>query len=280
MTKKEAILSVLCEINDKNPSNDVIFWLEYVAERYGVVTHWDRENILDAIDYFYKKNNRLPNTDELLASNLLPYKEIIKKYLKNTPSVAMHEIYADRKLPEYTRLEALHYAWKVTQNKDVKKILKEIISEYPLSEWTVDNINDVLLHFWNENHRLPLQRELLVSNHLPSMDTFRDKHGIYFSHWYQKFMPEIFKENKEKTDRYSLENFIKEYNRIKPYTLSEFNEKRDVKKIGSPLKIMQRNGFERWGDMLDFCKLEKFTKHDHYYENERKKIISVTSEWD
>lgn len=276
MTKKEAILSVLREIKAKNPPIEVIYWLEYEADRYGVVTHWDRENILDAIDYFYKKNKRLPNTDELLAVNQLPYKEIVKKFFGKTPSVAIHEIYADRKPPKMTRLEVLKYACKVTQDTEVKGVLKQIIDEYPLSEWTVDNINDVLLHFWNENHRLPLQRELLVSNHLPSMDTFRYKHGIYFSDWYKTFMPDIYKENKEKTDRYSLENFVKEYNRIKPCTMTEFNEKRDDKKIGSPLKIMQRHGFVSWGDLLQFCKLERFIKPDPYIENEMQKIKSVT----
>lgn len=277
MTRKEAILTALSDIKAIYPSKEAMFWLEYEAERYGVVTHWDKDNILDAIDYFYIKNKRLPTTEELFAVNFLPYRNIIKKFFGKTASLAIQDIYAERKLPKMTRLEVLKYACKVTQNKEVRKILKQIISEYPLSEWTVDNINDVLLQFWNEHHRLPLQRELLVANHLPAMDTFRYKHGIYFSEWYKTFMPEIYKENKEKTDRYSLKNFIKEYNRIKPYTMTEFNEKRDDKRIGSPLKIMQRNGFARWEDMLIFCKLERFTKPDSYIENEMNKIKSVVT---
>ena len=277
MTKKEAILSVIRDINAIKGPEQAVFWLNYIADRYGTVTHWDKEIIIDAIDNFLIEKRRLPNVDELITINQLPHKSVIKKVFGNTASEVIHSMYETRKVPNITRKIALRYAYKVTQNNEVRKVLRQIQAEYPIAEWTVENINDAILQFWNENHRLPLQCELLVSNYLPSADVFRYKHGINFSCWYQKFMPEIYRENKEKTDRYSIDNFVREYNRIKPCTMREFNEKRNTIHIGTALKIMERNGFSTWESLLEYCKLDHYAKPDLYLEIERKKIKSITT---
>ena len=259
MTRKQAIL-VAKELFTAQNDTKAVEKLEEVIAGMPFVK-WAEDTIKDCIEQFMVDFGRLPTVTDF-GKNGLPAHPVIK-YIFNVP---LHEWMTANfpyfYQPELTRRQALNKAVKVLKDKSAIEKIKDILLEYPKGEWTEENINDGIEQFYIEHGHLP-REENYAKGALPYIDIFRYKFGISKSEWLMKYFKEIYCEEK-RTERIrkssSLEDFKKEFERIKPFTEDDFDKRRDKERICCAGFIMKIHNINGWHKLLEKCGLSAYKK--------------------
>ncbi len=140
------------------------------------------------------------------------------------------------------------------QNSDIRV--------HPRCKWTEERINKAIDEFLVKNGRLPSSKEF-GKNGLPYIEIFDYRFQTTYTAWMKQFYPTEYAQGTsihKCAKGASLEEFIAEYNRLKPFSKTDFNARRNRKLICCIQTIMRRNGISRWEKLLSVCGLTPYKK--------------------
>ena len=109
-------------------------------------------------------------------------------------------------------------------NNEIIEKLNDILEEIPLIHWSDKTIHDRVQQFAEENNRNPTVSDFRKKG-MPPHPVFKQKYGINLSEWLEKYYP-TYRPTPEELEKQYSEEFIKEYNRIKPRSADEYEAKR------------------------------------------------------
>lgn len=269
MTRNQALLSVFSMFEGKNVHTEEMERLKEIA-RVMPFTEWDDATVRDAVEHFMAMNGRVPTVTDFKKGNGLPSNPVIKqRYNRNLRE------WLDKNFPAYyepkpTRKQALQFAYEaLVKLPEAQEKIKELLDEYPVCRWTVENITDAVAEFFRANGRLPYEREFNKSNHLPEYGHLLYKYKCGLREWYETYCNELFikTENRIKPVRDYIKEFAEEYERIKPVSKEDFNRRRNPETCCLAEVVMRNTYIRSWAELLQRCKLRR-------YEREEKKIIT------
>lgn len=222
-------------------------------------TEWDDATVKDAVENFMAENGRLPIVTDFKKENGLPPHSVIKQRYKMNLCEWLDEKFPTYYEPVITRKQALQFAYRLLTGEAQEKI-GELLEEYPVCRWSLENIIDGVDEFYRLNGRLLYEREFHKSNHLPDYGHILYKFKCGLQEWYRTFCAELYEKcgARKKPVRNYLEEFTEEYERIKPCSKDEFNQKRDSKKSCIAEVVMQKNNIKKWSELLSYCGLSVY----------------------
>ena len=123
------------------------------------------------------------------------------------------------------RKQALQLAIELLSDRqDITALLQDILDEMPGIHWTDKKIRDTVDQFVLEKGKMPVPSDFCQGG-MPSKTVFQQKYNIPLSQWLEENYPRT-KPSREQIIAENTKRFIEEYNRIKPTSSNEFNEKR------------------------------------------------------
>ena len=270
MTRNEALLSVFAMFEGKNSHTEDIEKLREVASVMPF-TEWDDATVKDAVEYFMAINGRVPTVTDFKKENGLPCNSVIKNRYK----INLHE-WLGLNFPTYykpkpTRKQALQFAYEaLAKFPAAQDKIKELLTEYPVCRWSIENIVDAVNEFFKVNGRLPYERDYRKSNHLPDYGHILYKYNCGLREWYGIYCNELLKknENRMENSRNYLKEFSNEYERIKPISKADFNRRRNQNNCCLAEVVMRNTGINSWSELLHKCNLQ-------YYEKTVPKLITT-----
>jgi hypothetical protein len=177
MTRKQALLSVFPLLQGKSDYEPVLNKLKEIVDNMPFVG-WCKENIFDCVENFMLENGRLPTTTDFTVENQMPPHTVIKQYFKIALRPWMDEYFPTYYRPQATRKSALKFAYKIlADNGEAQKKILELLQEYPVCKWNVENVLDVTEQFFIENGRLPYKKDFLSCDYLPDIGIINYRFG-------------------------------------------------------------------------------------------------------
>lgn len=73
-----------------------------------------------------------------------------------------------------------------------KERVREMIAEYPITEWNERNVADVLISFYEKYGRVPAEREMKNSCELPYYGIFRYRFHMTYRAFLREFLPPLY----------------------------------------------------------------------------------------
>lgn len=275
MTRKQAILEEISILESKNTPKEIIDKLNEILHNTFNI-RWSKELIVDSFESYIMEHKRIPTSKECDYTNELPNHTVIGYFFKQNPAEWISCNFTTINIEKATRKFAIKYVLQHIDKKEIQNTFSILLKEYPRTDWTVENISDCIKQFWEDNGRLPYQDEYNRKNNIPNLSTFEYQWGISKAQWIDKYLPEYSELAKAREEKlYSLESFIAEYNRIKPCSYDEFEEKRNPNKVYSIPAISRYNKINGWRELIAHCKLEVYYPEDMYLEIEKAKIKKV-----
>lgn len=142
-----------------------------------------------------------------------------------------------------------------------KKVLEDMLSDYPGKKWDERSICAAVEQFIAENDRPPTTKELDALPNLPSHRSVELEFGMKAAQWLVQAYPNRdqlwFKfRNENHTPEEYQAIFISEFNRVKPHSCLEFNRLRNPY-YPSWQYTAQVLGVRLWSELLHKCQLEK-----------------------
>lgn len=127
-----------------------------------------------------------------------------------------------------TRKQALNQAiQELSKKKEFSEtviLLQDILEELPLIHWSDKSIRDTVEQFIIDNGRTPTATDFKRKG-MPPHPVIKQKYKITLGEWLEQNYPITKPTFEELKEKYTKE-FIEDYNRIKPKSQEEFNEKR------------------------------------------------------
>ncbi|MBD5631882.1 MAG: hypothetical protein HDP34_01445 [Clostridia bacterium] len=259
MTRKQAILAAKEQFLAQNDTK-AAERLEEIIDGMPFVK-WTEDTVKDCVEQFMVDFGRLPTATDF-GKNGLPAHAVVKYIFKIPLHEWMTVNFPNFYQPELTRRQTLCKAVEVLQDRSAIEKIKEIISEYPKGDWTQENVNDGIEQFYNEHGHLPREKDY-ANGALPYIDIFRYKFNTTKTQWLKKYFNDIYCAEKL-TERIkkssSLEDFKNEFERIKPVTQDDFDNRRDKDRICCTGFIMKRHNINGWHKLLKKCGLTAYEK--------------------
>lgn len=176
-----------------------------------------------------------------------------------------------------TRKSAVLYAIKVLEQNqgdtEAIKKLKELVEAMPLIRWTDASIRDRVEQFIDENGRNPTSTDFEQFG-MPPHPVIKRVYGINVAQWLKENYPTVRPTEEEILAKYS-EDFVREYNRIKPRTCKEYDEKK-APGIVSTVTLRNRMNNITWSGLLHKFGLPSYYCKERVPETRTFKVIIST----
>ncbi len=262
MTRKQAIFNVILKIRAQKGQNEaLIAKLMEIAEAMPFVK-WSEETVRDCVEQFMSDHGRLPTVTDFKVKNGMPAHALFPYLFKMTAHEWMERNFPTCYEPTVTIRQALRMAIEVAvEDDETTQKLRDILSEYPLTKWNEKNIGDGLETFFDMHGYLPRKEDYQTEKYLPFVDIYRYRYKMRRNAWIELHCPALMQKERARGRTYkqsSLHDFAKEYERIKPFTEDEFNQKRS-KQICCAEVIMRYNKIKSWQELLARCGLKRYT---------------------
>lgn len=265
MTRKQAFLAVIDRFLAKNDFTTANKLQEILNEMPYV--KWTKSSIKDLVEQFMADHGRLPTSTDF-GKNGMPAHAVVRHTCKLTAHNFMAKNFPTFYVPELTKRQAMEKAIiEAGADSEAGRKIREVYDEYPLTKWGTELINDGIRQFYIENRKLPSKEDFKAEKTLPYMEIFCTYLSSTRLTWFKKYFPTEYsgylddKDSSKKSA--SLNDFIAEYNRIKPMTEKEFNDKRDSQRICRAEIILRVNNFKKWSDLISVCGLEVYEKQPY-----------------
>ncbi len=168
-----------------------------------------------------------------------------------------------------TRKQAILEALKILKENEKSSYLNDIIEKLeelslilPIVNWEEKTIFDTLDQFVLDNGRNPTTTDLKAKN-MPPHPVIKHRFDMTAKEFLDKYYPkEKLCDSKiyyNKTKEEWLEVFKKEYERIKPTSSEEYNEKRK-KELPSWGTVARLNGIKKYSELLKYLNLKVYRK--------------------
>lgn len=268
MTRNQALLSVFALFEGKNEHQAEINKLKEIASVMPF-TEWDDATLIDAIEHFMAENGRVPTVTDFKKENGLPANPVIRQRYKMNLREWLDKNFPTYYKPDTTRKQALQFAYELSTG-EVQAKIKELLEEYPVCRWTLENIKDGVEEIYRVSGRLAYECEFKKENNLPDYGHLLYKYHCGLRKWYDTYCHELYEKSNfifVNPKRNYLQEFIEEYERIKPYTKEDFDKKRNPQKSCGAQVIMQNSNVDEWKKLLQVCNLP-------IYKKEKKEIIT------
>lgn len=275
MTRNQALLSVFAMFEGKNGHTDEIERLKEIA-RAMPFTEWDDATVKDAVEYFMATNGRVPTVTDFKKGNGLPSNPVIKQHYNRNLREWLDKNFSTYYEPKPTRKQALQFACEaLVKLPEAQEKIKELLDEYPVCRWTVENITDAVAEFFRANDRLPYEREFNKSNHLPNYGHLLYKYKCGLREWYETYCYELFikTESRIKPVRDYLKEFAEEYERIKPVSKEDFNRHRNPETCCLAEVVMRNTYIRTWAELLQRCKLRRYEREEKNFITEIEVVV-------
>ena len=262
MTRKQAIFKVILKIRAQKGQNEaLIAKLMEIADLMPFVK-WGEETVRDCVEQFMSDHGRLPTVTDFKVKNGMPAHALFPYLVKMTAHEWMERSFPTYYEPTVTIRQALRMAIEVAvEDDETTQKLRDILSEYPLTKWNEKNIGDGLETFFDMHGYLPRKEDYQTEKYLPFVDIYRYHYKMRRNAWIELHCPALMQKERARGRTYkqsSLHDFAKEYERIKPFTEVEFNQKRS-KQICCAEVIMRYNKIKSWQELLARCGLKRYT---------------------
>ena len=262
MTRKQAIFKVILKIRAQKGQNEaLIAKLTEIADLMPFVK-WSEETVRDCVEQFMSDHGRLPTVTDFKVKNGMPAHALFPYLVKMTAHEWMKRSFPTYYEPTVTIRQALRMAIEVAvEDDETTQKLRDILSEYPLTKWNEKNIGDGLETFFDMHGYLPRKEDYQTEKYLPFIDIYRYRYKMRRNAWIELHCPALMQKERARGRTYkqsSLHDFAKEYERIKPFTEVEFNQKRS-KQICCAEVIMRYNKIKSWQELLARCGLKRYT---------------------
>lgn len=262
MTRKQAIFKAILKIRaQKGQNEDLVAKLTEIADAMPFVK-WSEGTVRDCVEQFMSDHGRLPSVTDFKVKDGMPAHALFPYLFKMTAHEWMERNFPTYYKPSVTIRQALETAIEVAAEDDeTAGKLRDILSEYPLTKWNEKNISDGLETFFDSHGYLPRKEDYQKENYLPFIDIYRYRYKMRRNAWIELHCPVLMQKERARGRTYkqsSLHDFAKEYERIKPFTEEEFNQKRS-KQICCAEVIMRYNKIKCWQELLACCGLKRYT---------------------
>ena len=157
-----------------------------------------------------------------------------------------------------TRKQALLKAINECNDPEAKEKLLDLYNEMPLVHWSKKSIIDTLENYYIETGRRPTVSTLRAVPEMPSHPAIKVHFGINAKEFLELLFPpekseeEIRREYNEKV----IKDFIEEYNRIKPSSSDDYNERRN-RKCKCAMTVMKVANC-KWSELMQKYDLPKY----------------------
>ena len=209
VTRRNALLKAAFLLGIRGEKREIIAAIRGAAEIPPAVK-WDAETIKDCVANYYLENNRYPRVFDLCLLNCLPTAETIK-YVFGVSAQRWLDGYrcfvvgfeseaasgqgtgkrTKKKIARVTRKQALLAAESVLEGEEKERV-REMIAEYPITEWNERNVADVLISFYEKYGRVPAEREMKNSCELPYYGIFRYRFHTTYRAFLREFLPPLY----------------------------------------------------------------------------------------
>lgn len=209
VTRRNALLKAAFLLGNRGEKREIIAAIRGAAEIPPAVK-WDAETIKDCVANYYFENNRYPRVFDLCLLNCLPTAEAIK-YVFGVSAQRWLDGYrcfvvgfeseaaggqgtgkrTKKKIARVTRKQALLAAESVLEGEERERV-REMIAEYPITEWNERNVADVLISFYEKYGRVPAEREMKNSCELPYYGIFRYRFHTTYRAFLREFLPPLY----------------------------------------------------------------------------------------
>ncbi len=262
MTRNQALLSVYAIFEGKNGHAEEIKRLKEVASVMPF-TEWNDATVKDAVEYFMATHGRVPTVTDCKKENGLPSNSVIKQRYKTSLREWLTENFPTYYKPKPTRKQTLQFAFEALEKLPAaQEKIKDLLEEYPVCKWSLKNITDGVEEFFRVNKRLPHEKEFSKDNHLPDYGHMRYQYKCGLYEWYKTYCNALYEQNRRNKpiERNYLQEFIEEYERIKPCNSEDFNRRRDLNRCCSAQTVMKKCNIGAWRELLQVCKLCVYPK--------------------
>lgn len=262
MTRKQAIFKAILKIRaQKEQNEDLVAKLTEIADAMPFVK-WSEGTVRDCVEQFMSDHGRLPTVTDFKVKDGMPAHALFPYLFKMTAHEWMERNFPTYYKPSVTIRQALRMAIEVAvEDDETTQKLRDILSEYPLTKWNEKNIGDGLETFFDMHGYLPRKEDYQTEKYLPFVDIYRYRYKMRRNAWIELHCPALMQKERARGRTYkqsSLHDFAKEYERIKPFTEVEFNQKRS-KQICCAEVIMRYNKIKSWQELLARCGLKRYT---------------------
>ena len=249
MTRKQAIFKAILKIRaQKEQNEDLVAKLTEIADAMPFVK-WSEGTVRDCVEQFMSDHGRLSTVTDFKVKDGMPAHALFPYLFKMTAHEWMERNFPTYYKPSVTIRQALETAIEVTAEDDeIAGKLRDVLSEYPLTKWNEKNISDGLETFFDAHGYLPRKEDYQKEKYLPFIDIYMYRYKMRRNAWIELHCPALMQKERERGRTYkqsSLYDFAKEYERIKPFTEEEFNQKRS-KQICCAEVIMRCNKIRSW----------------------------------
>lgn len=262
MTRNQALLSVFTMFEGKNSHTEEIEKLKEIA-RVMPFTEWDDATVKDAVEYFMATNGRVPTVTDFKKENGLPSNPVIKQHYKMNLREWLDKNFPTYYEPKSTRKQALQFAYEaLSKLPDAQDKINDLLVEYPVCRWSLENITDAVEEFFRAIDRLPYESDFKKYNHLPDYGHLLYKYKCGLREWYKTYCFDLFvkNENRIKPVRDYLKEFAEEYERIKPLSKEDFNRRRNSENCCLAEVVMRNTYITSWTELLKKCNLQRYEK--------------------
>ena len=141
---------------------------------------WNREKVIQSIEYFIKIHKRLPVAKEMNWNNKLPTRNTFERKV----GMSFYE-YGSKVHPELVEI-----------NKDNHK-QRVIDSIKERNKWSEERVIEAIKDFVIKNHRLPEEQDYSIVEALPSYSVFLRSAKNYYTKHLTKLFEEYISEREE-----------------------------------------------------------------------------------
>lgn len=159
--------------------------------------------------------------------------------------------------------KAIYILSQIEGNEAIIEKLQDILEEIPLIHWSDKSIHDRVQQFIEEEGRNPTASDFRKKG-MPPHPVFKQKYGINLSEWLEKFYP-TYRPSNEELEKIYTEEFIKEYERIKPRSADDYEAKRS-RNVKCWQTVRARCGLTSWRSLLSYLGLPSYSNVPREYK--------------
>lgn len=276
ITRKAAIYKAISLLEKQGNRNEEIAVLKGLATGMPIV-QWSKKVAKDCIDNFYLDNQRLPTVTDLQKKNSeLPAHPNFKYLFGMTASQWLAKYRDCYQPPKTTRKRTLLLALEILDGEEKERI-QEMMDEYPITKWSITNVIDCFVTYYQKYKHVPCENEMESSEELPYYGIFKYKWKTTYLKWLEKYIPILHQTffDERVYQRDYLSEFVSEYKRLLPRNEAEFDRRRNESACCQASHIKMALNITKWTQLVERCGLELFDIEAERIAKEKAKIKSV-----
>lgn len=240
------------------------------------ILQWTEWVVRDCIDDFYLEYKRLPTVTDLNKSNNLPQHPNFKYLFGISASQWLKKNYESYVPPKTSRKKTLLTAINLLDGEERQR-LQEMLNEYPITKWNNTNLIDCFVTYFEKYNKIPSEDEMDKSDELPYYSLFSYRWKTTYLKWLNAHLPYLYEQflKQRKYQRDYRNEFINEYNRIKPKTEADFNKRKNPEMCRTYI-VKRALNIPTWAELIKHCGLVCYKMLDEREAKERSKIRSIS----